>query len=74
MQKGIGLMVARRLDEIFSLVRAVLVGQPGPNPDTLLRQRMTLMCQLGDDEVAGELLELSADGRRILFKTFVEMH
>ncbi|MBX3166397.1 MAG: PilZ domain-containing protein [Candidatus Eremiobacteraeota bacterium] len=74
-------MVARqaskRLGELFSLVKAVLLGRPNISLDNRrqaarLRLRVPILCKLGDEEVDGELLDISSTGMRILLKTFVE--
>jgi len=74
-------MVARRaskrLGELFSLVKAVLLGRPNLSLDNRrqaarLRLRVPILCKLGDEEVDGELLDISASGMRIMLKTFVE--
>ncbi len=74
-------MVARRaskrLGELFSLVKAVLLGRPNISLDNRrqaarLRLRVPIVCKLGDEEVDGELLDISASGMRIMLKTFVE--
>ena len=68
---------SKRLGELFSLVKAVLLGRPNISLDNRrqaarLRLRVPILCKLGDEEVDGELLDLSASGMRILLKTFVE--
>jgi len=76
-------MVARRaskrLGELFSLAEAVVLGRPNlsldnPRQDLSLRQRVVLVCELDDEVVQGELLDISATGMRILLKTFVELN
>lgn len=69
---------SKRLGELFSLVKAVLLGRPNLSLDNRrqaarLRLRVGLLCKLGDEEVEGELLDISATGMRILLKTFVEL-
>lgn len=74
-------MVARqaskRLGELFSLVKAVLLGRPNISLDNRrqaarLRLRVPILCKLGEEEVEGELLDISSTGMRILLKAFVE--
>lgn len=68
---------SRRLGELFSLVKAVLLGRPNISLDNRrqaarLRLRVPILCKLGDEEVEGELLDISASGMRIMLRTFVE--
>lgn len=68
---------SKRLGELFSLVKAVLLGRPNISLDNRrqaarLRLRVPIICKLGDEEVDGELLDISSTGMRIILKTFVE--
>ncbi|MBS2039994.1 PilZ domain-containing protein [bacterium] len=68
---------SKRLGELFSLVKAVLLGRPNISLDNRrqaarLRLRVPILCKLGDEEVDGELLDISSTGMRIVLKTFVE--
>ncbi|MFN8607494.1 MAG: PilZ domain-containing protein [Vulcanimicrobiota bacterium] len=68
---------SKRLGELFSLVKAVLLGRPNISLDNRrqaarLRLRVPILCKLGEEEVDGELLDISSTGMRIILKTFVE--
>lgn len=68
---------ARRLGEIFSLVRAVLLGRPDVSLDNRrqsqrLRLRVPVTAKLGIQEVKAELLDISPSGMRLRLPLRVE--
>lgn len=68
---------ARRLGEIFSLVRAVLLGRPDVSLDNRrqsqrLRLRIPVTAKLGIQEVKAELLDISPTGMRLRLPLRVE--
>jgi len=68
---------ARRLSEIFSLVRAVLLGRPDVSLDNRrqsqrLRLRVPVTAKLGIQEVKAELLDISPTGMRLRLPLRVE--
>lgn len=69
---------SKRLGELFSLVKAVLLGRPNISLDNRrhsprLRLRVPILCKQGEEELAGELLDISNTGMRILLKSPVEV-
>lgn len=69
---------SKRLGELFSLVKAVLLGRPNISLDNRrqsprLRLRVPVLCKHGDEELPGELLDISNTGMRVTVKSPVEV-
>jgi hypothetical protein len=68
---------SKRLGELFSLVKAVLLGRPNVSLDNRrqsprLRLRVPILCKVGTEEMAGELLDISNTGMRVTVQSAVE--
>ncbi|MBT9588334.1 PilZ domain-containing protein, partial [bacterium] len=69
---------SKRLGELFSLVKAVLLGRPDISLDNRrqsprLRLRVPVLCKVGNEELAGELLDISSTGMRVMVNAPVEV-
>ena len=68
---------SKRLGELFSLVKAVMLGRPNISLDNRrksprLRLRVPVLCKIGDQEMPGELIDISSTGMRVLVRNPVE--
>lgn len=68
----------RRLQEVFSLVKAVLLGRPNVSLENRrqaqrLRLRVPILCKLDEEEFEGELVDLSSTGMRAMLPHPVEV-
>jgi hypothetical protein len=69
---------SQKLGELFSLVKAVMLGRPNISLDNRrqsqrLRLRVPVMCKVDDDEFEAELVDLSSTGMRVVLPRPVEV-